>query len=229
MGLKKPVRVRRLVVGFLLVMVGVPILQVLVLKLITPPMTVPMAWEWVRNIPKGKADEFPIYQWRDLNEISPNLRRAVLAAEDQRFLLHHGFDFIEIRKVTRDLIAGNRVRGASTITMQAARSLFLIPSRSVIRKGVEIYYAFLMECFWDKPRILEIYLNTVDWGHITVGAEAAANRYFSSSAAHLTPSQAALMASILPSPHSWSVKKPTSYLRARQRRILKDMKLMPLL
>lgn len=213
----------------LVLLLGVSMLQVVAVKFMEPPATMTMAWERARHWMKGKTHRPALYIWRDLEEISPHLRRAVMAAEDQRFLYHHGFDFTEIRQAARDVISKRKIRGASTITMQAARSVFLIPSRSVGRKMVEAYYTVLMECCWDKHRILEIYLNTVDWGAGIVGAEAAANRYFSCSAAALTPGQAALMTAILPSPHTWSVRRPTSYLKARQRRILRQMKAMPLL
>ncbi|MBI9089190.1 MAG: monofunctional biosynthetic peptidoglycan transglycosylase [Desulfobacterium sp.] len=220
---------KKFVLVVLVLLVGVSILQVVVVRFMDPPATMTMAWERARHWMEEKPHRPALYIWRDLDEISPHLRRAVMAAEDQRFLFHHGFDFTEIRQAARDVISKRKIRGASTITMQAARSVFLLPSRSVGRKMVEAYYTVLMECCWDKHRILEIYLNTVDWGVGIVGAEAAANRYFSCSAAALTPDQAALMTAILPSPHKWSVKRPTPYLKARQRRILRHMKAMPLL
>ncbi|MBF0230240.1 MAG: monofunctional biosynthetic peptidoglycan transglycosylase [Desulfamplus sp.] len=207
----------------------IPIFQIFIIKFINPFFTIPMVWEWcIKRVTQENYIEFS-YEWRDLDEISPNLRRAVLAAEDQRFLSHNGFDFIELKKAVDDIKAGKKRRGASTITMQAARSLFLVPWRSIIRKAIEAYYTVFMELFWGKKRILEIYLNTVDWGIATVGAEAAAQRYFSCSAKDLTKPQAAILAAILPSPHTWSPTKPESYVRARQKRIIRDMRLMPLL
>ncbi|MCP4119503.1 MAG: monofunctional biosynthetic peptidoglycan transglycosylase [Desulfobacteraceae bacterium] len=220
---------KKILLALLVLLFGVSLLQVLVLRFTNPPCTMTMAWEKARHRMEKKPHRSASYLWRDLDEISPHLRRAVIAAEDQRFLFHHGFDFTEIRQVVKDVRAKRKIRGASTITMQAARSVFLLHSRTVGRKLVEAYYTVLMECCWDKHRILEIYLNTVDWGVGIVGAEAAANRYFSCSAGDLTPGQAALMTAILPSPHAWSVKRPSSYLKARQRRILRDLKAMPLL
>ncbi|MBF0204844.1 MAG: transglycosylase domain-containing protein, partial [Desulfamplus sp.] len=134
---------------------------------------------------------------------------------------------IEIKKAVDDIKAGKKTRGASTITMQAARSLFLVPWRSILRKGIEAYYTVFMELLWGKKRILEMYLNTVDWGVATVGAHAAAERYFSCSAHELTKAQAALLAAILPSPHTWSPTNPDNYVKSRQKRIMKDMRLMP--
>jgi monofunctional biosynthetic peptidoglycan transglycosylase len=154
------------------------------------------------------------------------LAKAVLAAEDQRFLSHHGFDFVELNDALQDMAAGERLRGASTITMQAARSVFLWPGRSLLRKSLEAYYTVLIELVWGKRRILEIYLNTVDWGTDVVGAEAASRKYFQRSANSLSPEEGALLAAILPSPHTWSPVNPTEYVREKQNSILKDMKHM---
>ncbi|MBF0467779.1 MAG: monofunctional biosynthetic peptidoglycan transglycosylase [Desulfamplus sp.] len=213
------------IVFFLLL--GIPVLQVLMFKFVNPSFTIPMVWEWCeKKVTRKDYVEFS-YEWKDIDQISLHLRKAVLAAEDQRFASHNGFDFIEIKKAFADIKSGKKVRGASTITMQAARSLFLIPWRSIVRKVIEAYYTVFMELFWSKERILEIYLNTVDWGIATVGAHAAAEKYFSCSAKDLTKAQAALLAAILPSPHTWSPTTPDSYVRSRQKRIMKDMRLMP--
>ena len=135
---------------------------------------------------------------------------------------------MELDKAIRDLIKSRRIRGASTITMQVARTVFLWHGRvDWLRKITEAYYTVLIEMFWSKKRILEIYLNTVDWGSGIMGAEAASRKYFRVSADQLTPSQAALMAAILPSPHKWSPNKPSRYVSARQKRIMKDMAKMP--
>ena len=205
------------------------IIQVLALKFINPPFTPNVAWEWVESVIKEQPERCPKYNFKKIENISPHLRRAVIAAEDQRFLSHNGFDFNEIKNALKTLIKSKKLRGASTISMQTARSVFLLSSRSMFRKMAEIYYTVLVELFWDKHRILEMYLNTVDWGTGVTGAEAASQKYFSKSAQHLTPSQAALMTAILPNPHRWSVKHPTPYLKARQKQIMRDMHLMPLL
>ena len=203
--------------------------QVLALKFINPPTTPNVAWEWAESVIKRQPEKRPKYDFKNIDSISPHLRRAVIAAEDQRFLSHHGFDFNEIKNVLKNLIRKKKLRGASTISMQTARSVFLLSSRSLFRKIAEMYYTVLIELFWDKHRILEMYLNTVDWGTGVTGAEAASQKYFSKSARHLTPAQAALMTAILPNPHKWSVRRPTPYLKTRQRQIMKDMHLMPLL
>lgn len=205
------------------------LLQVLSLKFIDPPFTPNVAWEWVESIIKKQPDRRPKYTFKKIEAISPHLRKAVIAAEDQRFVSHKGFDFNEIKNAVKNLIKKKKLRGASTISMQTARSVFLLSSRRVYRKIAEVYYTVLIELFWDKTRILEIYLNTVDWGTHITGAEAASQKYFSKSARNLSRSQAALMTAILPNPHKWSVKNPTPYLRMRQVQILKDMPAMPLL
>ncbi len=205
------------------------IIQVLVIKYINPPFTPNIAWEWAECVFNKQPEKCPEYNFKKLEDISPHLRKAVIAAEDQRFLSHNGFDFNEIKNAVKTLFKQKKLRGASTISMQAARSLFLLSSRSVFRKIAEIYYTVLIEIFWSKQRIFELYLNTVDWGTNVTGAEAACQKYYSKSAQHLTPSQAALMTAILPNPHLWSVKHPSEYIKTRQAQIMKDMRFMPLL
>jgi len=199
-------------------------LQVLLFRFVDPPVTVPMLWGWAKGAAGGKPYAWPGYRWRPLEKISPHLLRAVLAGEDQRFFRHHGFDFVELEEAVRDLLHSGRVRGASTITMQTARSLFLWPGRSLVRKALEAYYTILIELFWEKRRILEVYLNTVDWGEGAVGAEAASRKYFRRSADRLTLGQAAALAAVLPSPHRWSPVDPNRRVLERKRRILRDMK-----
>lgn len=203
--------------------------QVLLLRYINPPMTTRMAWHWLQNKVTTKHYRVPHYHWRQLDEISPHLKRAVLASEDQRFLSHHGFDFTEINQAIWDILLVGRIRGASTITMQVARTVFLWPGRSWGRKIAEAYYTFLIEIFWSKARILEIYLNTVDWGAGIMGAEAASRKYFHAPSSRLTHSEAALLAAILPSPHKWSPTNPGKRVKERQKRIMRDMAKMPFL
>ena len=202
--------------------------QVVLLRFVVPPFTMITAWEWVRNI---GGDEEVVYggEWRQLRAMSPHIRRAVLAGEDQRFLSHNGFDFVEISEAIEDMVLRKSYRGASTITMQVARTVYLWPSRSLLRKILEAYYTMLIEIFWSKERILEIYLNTVDWGKGIMGIEAASRSYFHISSAHISRHQAALLAAILPSPHRWSPTDPGPQVLKRQRRILKDIQKMPLI
>ncbi len=203
-------------------------LQILVLRFINPPFTLHTAWRWIDGKATGRPFQWPLHYWRNLEGLSPDLVKAVLAGEDQRFFRHHGFDFIEIDQALRELMRDKRVRGASTISMQVARTVFLWPERNWLRKIAEAYYTVMIETLWDKKRILEVYLNTVDWGSGIVGAEAAARKYFGKASDRITPSEAALLAAILPSPHKWSPLDPTETVRSRQERILRDMQKMPL-
>ena len=203
-------------------------LQVLTLRFFNPPCTSYMIWQ---NMHRDKTKTRPKYlaHWCALSDISPHLRKAVLAGEDQRFLYHHGFDVKELEGAIKDLAHKKAKRGASTITMQVARTVYLWPGRSWIRKIIEAYYTILIELYWSKKRILEVYLNTVDWGPGIVGAEAAARRYYHISCKNISKAQAAALAAILPSPHRWSPVRPNKHVYKRKMRILRDMDKMPLL
>ena len=222
-------RLARLVLVMILILALLTAAQVLVVRFVDPPFTLRMAWQWAEDQTASRPYQHPDFHWRTLDQISPHLRRAVLASEDQRFLRHRGFDFIEIRNALDDLLEDQRLRGASTITMQVARTVYLLPSRSVPRKLAEAWYTVLIELFWSKPRVLEVYLNTVDWGRLTMGAEAAARRYFNRSAKELTRQQAAMLASVLPNPHRWSPRRPGDRVLFRMNHILANMDKMPLL
>jgi len=166
------------------------------------------------------------YEWRDRPQIAAAVARAVIASEDQRFLAHHGFDFDQLEIAIGEYRAGDELRGASTITQQVAKNLFLWNGRSFIRKGLEAYFTVLLEACWPKQRILETYLNVAELGDGVFGVEAAARRFFGVHASALSPEQAALLAAVLPNPHRLRVDKPTSYVRGRQSWILAQMKLL---
>ncbi|MFC1892115.1 monofunctional biosynthetic peptidoglycan transglycosylase [Thermodesulfobacteriota bacterium] len=204
------------------------IVQVFVLRYINPPFTLTTAVSWIQQKITFSKYKGPDYQWKELKNISPWLVQAVLAGEDQRFGSHNGFDFIELNKAVKDILESGRVRGASTITMQVARTVFLWPERNWLRKALEAYYTVLIELFWTKSRIIVMYLNTVDWGSGIMGAEAASQKYFQVSALDVNQNQAALMAAILPSPHRWSPVKPNKQVVERKKRILRDMRKMHL-
>lgn len=212
----------------LIILILLTVLQVLSLRFINPSFTIRYAGKWFQQVLAGQPGKIPVSRWRALEEISPWLRKSVLAAEDQRFLKHRGFDFIEMNEAIENLLWERKVRGASTISMQVARTVFLWRSRSIGRKLAEAYYTLLIELLWSKQRILEVYLNTVDWGSGIMGADAAAEKYFRTGSDNLSPSQAALLVSILPSPHRWSPVHPSEYIRERQRWIMKESKKMPL-
>jgi monofunctional biosynthetic peptidoglycan transglycosylase len=207
-------RVRRVLVITLVVLAVAPILLTLPLNFIQPPTTAVMLWRTGQRLLSGKR---PVYPRRDVvsrAEISPNLRRAVLAAEDDRFYLHLGFDFEEIEKAIERSQRGGRLRGASTITQQVAKNLFLWEGRSYIRKGAEAYLTLVLELCLTKDRILDLYLNLAEWGDGVFGAEMAARTHFRKSARNLSRLEAARLAAILPAPRRWPVYGSVATRRA---------------
>jgi len=210
-----------------LLIIVLTITQVLVFGWVKPPLRMPVAAQWTRFY-LHRGERPGSHPWVALADISPALRRAVVASEDQRFLHHHGFDFIELGQALHALIDGSRLRGASTISMQVARTMFLWPARSWLRKLAEAYYTLWLELLWSKEKILEFYLNSVDWGPGIRGAEDAAQHYFHCSAAELDADQAARLAAILPSPHFWRPDRPTAAVVRRINWILREMKKVPL-
>lgn len=158
-------------------------------------------------------------EWQPWEQLPAHLKRAVVAAEDQRFYLHHGFDFEALQRAWRHNQGHRRVRGGSTISQQLAKNLFLWPGRSYLRKGLEAWFTVLIEALWPKQRILEVYLNVVEFGDQTYGAEAAAQRYFGKPAARLSRHEAALLAAVLPSPRRWLAARPSAFVQKRAARI----------
>jgi monofunctional glycosyltransferase len=163
-------------------------------------------------------------QWVDLKQISPSMRLAVIASEDQKFPEHWGFDFAQINNALDDREQGRRTRGASTITQQVAKNLFLWPGHSWVRKGIEAYFTVLIEALWSKPRILEVYLNSAEFGRGVYGVQAASHAYFKKSAAQLTTYEAALLAAVLPNPIRLKAAAPSFYVRSRQSFIVRQMR-----
>lgn len=164
------------------------------------------------------------HQWVPLEEISPSLGVAVIAAEDQNFTDHFGFDWQAIEKAVQHNEHSRRKRGASTVSQQTAKNLFLWSSRSWTRKGLEAWFTLLLEAGWSKRRILEVYLNIVEFGDGVYGAEAAARTYFGKPARRLTASEAALLAAVLPNPRKFKANAPSEYIRGRQAWILNQMR-----
>jgi monofunctional glycosyltransferase len=164
-----------------------------------------------------------IHPWVSLQEISPNLVTAVIAAEDSRFCLHNGIDFAAIDEALEEAENGKRLRGASTISQQTAKNAFLWSHRSWLRKGGETWMTILIETLWPKRRIMEVYLNVAEWGDGHFGAEAAAQKRFGKSAKDLNPHEAALLAAVLPNPHKWRVDPPGPYVTRRTRILRKRM------
>ena len=163
------------------------------------------------------------YHWVDYDDISKFMPIAIVAAEDQNFPKHFGFDFKQIEKALKENKRGRRVRGASTITQQVAKNLFLWEGKSFIRKGIEAYFTLLIELLWDKKRILEVHMNIAEMGDKIFGVGTASVAYFKKPAAKLTISQAALLAAILPNPKKYSAVKPSGYVRGRQSWIIRQI------
>ena len=163
------------------------------------------------------------YHWTGWAQISPSMRVAVVAAEDQKFPRHWGFDFESIAEAIEDQGPRRRVRGASTITQQVARNLFLWPGRSYVRKGLEVYFTVLLELFWPKRRILEVYLNVAEFGDGTHGVYAASKTFFGMHPSQLTQSEAALLAAVLPNPKHLHANTPSPYVEERARWIEEQM------
>jgi monofunctional biosynthetic peptidoglycan transglycosylase len=163
------------------------------------------------------------YQWVPMQKITPTLGVAVVAAEDQLFAEHAGFDWNAIEKAAIYNQTHKKTRGASTISQQTAKNLFLWSGRNWFRKGMEVYFTVLIETLWPKERILEVYLNIVELGDGVYGAEAASQYFFKKSAAKLSPAEAALLAAVLPNPRVYQANKPSGYIRGRQRWILRNI------
>ena len=197
---------------------------VLLFRWVDPPTSAFMVRERL-VAPRTGAKAYTIrYRWVDWAQTSPHIRVAVVAAEDQNFPAHYGFDLKAIDDALADRERGRRVRGASTISQQVAKNLFLWPAQSWVRKGLEAYFTVLIETLWPKQRILEVYLNIAEFGRGVFGVGAAADVYFHKRAARLNEYDAALLAAVLPSPKRMRVNAPSSYVRSRQQWILGQMR-----
>ena len=178
----------------------------IIFRWVNPPVTPLMV---IRKVQYG----YPIEKkWKPIEEISPYMYRAAIASEDNYFLGHNGFDVIAIDQAVKERKSGMRKRGASTISQQTAKNVFLWPKSSWLRKGFEVYYTFLIETFWGKERIMEVYLNVIEMGPGIYGAEAAAQHYFHCSAKHLSARQAALITACYPAPLHRNPARPSGYL-----------------
>ena len=217
---------RRLTRAILLACLAVVLLAaalVLMLRWVHPPTSAFMLearWDAWRQRESSYRTQ---YRWVDLESISPQLAIAVIASEDQQFPYHAGFDFKSIREAVRAHERGRSLRGASTLTQQVAKNLFLWSGRSFIRKGMEATLTVMLELFWPKERILEVYLNIAQFGHGIYGVEAAAERYFHVSAARVTRGDAALLAGVLPNPERLRADAPSRYLLSRRDWIVEQM------
>lgn len=194
-----------------------------VLRFLPAPTSAFMLHQHIDDLVAGNGYKAIDQRWMNRNHISKHAFMAVIAAEDQRFYQHHGFDFDAIYKAYKHNSHGGKMRGASTISQQVAKNLFLSPARNFGRKALEVWFTFLIETLWSKARILEMYLNIAEFGDHLYGIEAASRHYFGISAQRLSASQAALLAATLPNPKILKADRPSAYLLRRQSWILRQM------
>ena len=202
---------------------GVSVALVLVMRWVPPVGSAMMVEDAIGHWVTGDFSFRLHYQWQPWERLSRHIKLAVIASEDQKFAFHPGFDFAAIDKALKANQRGRKVRGASTISQQVAKNLFLWPGRSWVRKGLEVWFTVLIEALWPKQRILEVYLNIAEMGPSTYGAEAAAQRYFHKPAKKLTRPQAALLAATLPNPIRYRADRPSRFVLRRQAWILGQM------
>lgn len=206
----------RIILGFF----ALTIFWVIALRFINPPVTYLMikrGFEW-KAVGKGFKIE---KDWLDYEELSTNLKKAAIAGEDAHFMTHNGFDTKAIMEAFEKNQDGKPLRGGSTISQQTAKNVFLWPERSWVRKGLETYFTALIEIFWSKKRILEVYLNVIEMGQGVYGAEAAAQYYFNKSGKSLSKKEAALIIAILPNPRKWDARRPSRYVNSRANSIVR--------
>lgn len=189
-------------------------------KFINPPFTILMLQRTVEQTFSSERDVRMKKDWVSIDEISPNMIKAVIASEDNLFNKHNGFDTKAIERAIEHNKKGKKVRGASTISQQTAKNVFLWNGRNWVRKGLETYYTVVIEAFWSKERIMEVYLNVIEFGDGIYGVEAASQTFFHKSAKNLSKREAALLASVLPSPLKRNAGKPTKWLNQRANRVM---------
>lgn len=195
------------------------LIWVIAYRFLPPPMT----WLMARDSVDGRKVQ---YAWVPLTAMSRSLPRAVIGAEDANFCYHHGIDFEAVKAAAQANYQGRKLRGGSTISQQTAKNAFLWPGRSYMRKGLEAYFTGLIEIFWGKPRIMEVYLNIVEMGPGIYGMPAASKHYFGTTVDRLSPKQAARLTAILPQPIKRSVAKPSKSVRRYARRIERRVKVV---
>jgi monofunctional biosynthetic peptidoglycan transglycosylase len=215
-------RALRLLIGLVLGLFAVSLIAVLIYAVVPVPYTPLMFIRAGENFVAGKHVRFE-KDWVPMEKMSPKLQHAMIAAEDWRFYEHHGFDWEAIEKALKHNERSRKIRGASTISQQVAKNVFLWPKRSWARKGLEAYFTVLIELVWSKRRIMEVYLNVVEMGDGVYGVEAASRTFFRKPAANINSAEAALIASVLPNPRRFRVDRPSNYVRFRQAMILRRM------
>ncbi|QPI63267.1 monofunctional biosynthetic peptidoglycan transglycosylase [Vreelandella venusta] len=196
---------------------------VLLFRFVPPPGSMVMVERKIQSWINSEPIDIQ-RQWRSWEHLSSNAKLAVIAAEDQRFPQHSGFDLVELKRALKASLDGERLRGASTLSQQTAKNVFLWSDRSWARKGLEVWFTLLIETLWSKQRILEVYLNVAEWDTGVFGLEAAAGHYFGASGSALTERKASLLAAILPSPRTRSASRPDAQVERRSQWILQQMR-----
>lgn len=214
----------RIAIACAVVFIVLPVCVILILRWVPPAASSFMIQAQVSALVSRTKGWRLHYAWTGWNRISPNARIAVVAAEDQKFPFHHGFDVQAIEEAREEYERGERLRGASTISQQVAKNLFLWPGRSFVRKGLEAWLTVLLEWLWPKRRILEVYLNVAEFGPGAYGVGAASRLYFNKSPAQLTEHEAALLAAVLPNPERLHADRPSSYVSGRADWIVGQMR-----
>ena len=217
-------RIARAVIYVVAALFVLSILAVGSLRWLDPPTSAFMVLDRLSAWSTGDRSYVFRHRWRDSQEISPQMQLAVIASEDQTFPDHNGFDFKQINNALEEREQGRRVRGASTISQQVAKNLFLWPGQSWVRKGLEAYFTLLLETLWPKRRILEVYLNVAEFGKGVFGVGAASETFFRKPAASLNTYDAALLAAVLPNPKRLRVNAPSRYVKSRQEWIVSQMR-----
>ena len=199
---------------------GLSVSLVVIYKFIPVPFTPLMIVRFVETKNNDQEVSFD-HDWEPLENISPNLQKAVIASEDGTFLQHHGFDFNAMGKALKNNQKGKKIKGGSTISQQTAKNVFLWQGRSYLRKGLEAYFTFLIELVWGKERIMEVYLNSIEMGNGIYGAQAASRHWYHKDASHLSVKEAAGIAAILPNPRKFKASNSSSYINKRKTKIVR--------
>jgi monofunctional glycosyltransferase len=216
-------RILKIIVRIIVRFLVLSVLTAILFRFVSVPFTPLMIIHCVEQKQDGKSMKLS-KSWKPLDDISPNLALAVVCSEDQNFLLHYGFDFEALKKAMLNNEKHKRIRGGSTISQQTAKNVFLWNGRNYIRKGFEAYFTLLIEICWSKERIMEVYLNVIEFGDGIYGAEAASQHYFKKSAAKLSKEEAAVLASLLPNPRVYGKNISGSYIQSRKQWTLQQMR-----
>lgn len=212
-------RFLNLVKWFFILSIG----SVLLFRFIPIPFTPSMVYNIFVQMIDSDREMYFSKDWESMDDISPKVVLAVVSSEDQQFFQHSGFDFVAIKKAMRNNERGRKLKGGSTISQQTAKNAFCLPHRNYIRKAFEAYFTVLIELLWSKDRILEVYLNVIEFGNGIYGVQAASKHFFHKDAKNLSSSEAALLAAVLPNPIRYKVNKPSRYMLRRKAWILRQM------